>query len=44
MFDDYVKRHHANQRGGVVKFTDGARRINPPGPGYTNTGVNRINK
>ena len=27
MFDDYVKRHHANQRGGVVKFTDGARRI-----------------
>ena len=27
MFDDYVKRHHANQRGGVVKFTDGAKRI-----------------
>ena len=30
MFDDYVKRHHANQRGGV--------------PGYTNTGVRRIDK
>tara|TARA_Y100000004_G_scaffold10845_1_gene11833 strand:+ start:2978 stop:4345 length:1368 start_codon:yes stop_codon:yes gene_type:complete len=22
MFDDFVKRHHANKRGGVVKFTD----------------------
>ena len=27
MFDDFVKRHHADKRGGVVKFTDGARRI-----------------
>ena len=29
MFDDYVKRHHANQRGGVLGYTNtGVRRIN----------------
>jgi hypothetical protein len=44
MFDDYVRRHHANQRGGVINYGGGANRINPPGPGSTNTGIRRINK
>ena len=44
MFDDYVKRHHANQRRGASNYGGGANRIDPPGPGSTNTGVRRINK
>ena len=44
MFDDYVKRHHANQRRGASNYGGGANRIDPPGPGFTNTGVRRINK
>ena len=44
MFDDYVKRQHANQRRRASNYGGGANRIDPPGPGSTNTGVRRINK